>query len=47
MPSVEGVDNDVPQKGYGVSGRSDSGFGVYGDSVSGNGVYAKKAMLLT
>ena len=38
MPSVEGVDNDVPQKGYGVSGKSDSGAGVAGNSQKSPGV---------
>jgi hypothetical protein len=38
MPSVEGVDNDVPQKGYGVSGKSDSGAGVTGNSQKSPGV---------
>ena len=38
MPSVEGVDNDVPQKGYGVSGKSNSGAGVTGNSQKSPGV---------
>ena len=38
MPSVEGVDNDVPQKGYGVSGKSDTGAGVVGNSQKSPGV---------
>jgi hypothetical protein len=38
MPSVEGVDDNVPPKHYGVSGRSDSGRGVYGRSNMGIGV---------
>jgi hypothetical protein len=38
MPSVEGVDNDVPQKGYGVSGKSDTGAGVAGNSHKSVGV---------
>jgi hypothetical protein len=32
MPSVEGVDDNVPRTGYGVSGRSDSGYGVWATS---------------
>jgi hypothetical protein len=39
MPSVEGVDNDVPQKGYGVRGRSNSSVGVEGRSDSSSGVF--------
>ena len=35
MPSVEGDDNDVPAKGYGVSGRSDRNAGVLGGSHDG------------
>ena len=38
MPSVEGDDNDVPAKGYGVSGRSDRSAGVLGGSHDGFGV---------
>ena len=38
MPSVEGDDNDVPAKGYGVSGRSDRSAGVLGGSHDGLGV---------
>jgi hypothetical protein len=38
MPSVEGDDNDVPAKGYGVSGRSDRSAGVLGGSHGGFGV---------
>jgi hypothetical protein len=38
MPSVEGDDNDVPAKGYGVSGRSDRSAGVLGGSHDGYGV---------
>jgi hypothetical protein len=43
MPSVEGVDDNVPPTGYGVSGLSNNGDGVYGESRSGSrdaaGVY--------
>ena len=47
MPSVEGVDDNVPPSGYGVSGRSNNrhgvydhsgGYGVYGHTTSGYGV---------
>ena len=38
MPSVEGVDDSVPQTGYGVSGRSDRNAGVLGGSHDGFGV---------
>jgi hypothetical protein len=50
MPSVEGVDDNVPPTGHGVRGRSnrggsgvlglsDNGFGVFGESNSGYGVF--------
>ena len=42
MPSVEGVDDDVPRKGYGVYGESHSGgFAVYGVSDNQNAVVGK------
>jgi hypothetical protein len=40
MPSVEGVDDNVPPTGYGVRGRS-SGYGVYGLSSSSDGVHGQ------
>jgi hypothetical protein len=43
MPSLEGIDDNVPPTGYGVSGLSNNGDGVYGESRSGSrgaaGVY--------
>lgn len=39
MPSVDGVDDNVPPTGFGVRGRSNSSRGVYGYSSSGPGVY--------
>lgn len=39
MPSVEGVDNNVPQRGYGVHGESQNRFGVDGRSNTSYGVY--------
>jgi hypothetical protein len=38
MPSVEGVDDNVPPRGFGVSGRSYNWAGVYGISNNGSGV---------
>jgi hypothetical protein len=38
MPSVEGVDDNVPPRGYGVYGRSDTSYGVHGYSANGSGV---------
>jgi hypothetical protein len=38
MPSVEGVDDNVPPTGFGVLGRSSGGTGVFGDSINGPGV---------
>jgi hypothetical protein len=39
MPSVEGVDDNMPPTGYGVRGKcSNSGNGVYGTAISGTGV---------
>ena len=41
MPSIEGVDDNVPPRGYGVHGKSDTGTGVDGSSknigVAGDG----------
>jgi len=37
MPSVTGIDNDLPLKGYGVRGESGTGTGVIGRSFNGNG----------
>jgi hypothetical protein len=43
MPSLEGIDDNVPPTGYGVSGLSNNGDGVVGESRSGSrdaaGVY--------
>jgi hypothetical protein len=39
MPSVEGVDDNVPPTGYGVHGRSSNRYGVYGISNSSRGVF--------
>src|SRR5918995_731540 len=41
MPSVEGVDDNVPLRGYGVFGSSDKGHGVRGWSNSSFGVHAR------
>lgn len=42
MPSIEGVDDDVPSKGYGVYGESRRGnFAVYGVSDNGEAVVGK------
>jgi hypothetical protein len=41
MPHVEGVDDNVPPTGYGVSGRSNNRYGVYGHSDSYYGVRLK------
>ena len=42
MPSVEGVDDDSPAKGYGVRGKSDDAVGVRGESdIGGYGVFGK------
>jgi hypothetical protein len=42
MPSVQGVDDDRPRKGYGVSGRSTTGgYGVRGESDSNEGVHGR------
>jgi phosphoribosylaminoimidazole (AIR) synthetase len=38
MPSVRGVDDDSPPRGYGVSGQSDRGYGVIGASDDSEGV---------
>jgi hypothetical protein len=38
MPSVEGVDDNVPPRGYGVRGRSNFSHGVFGYSGAGYGV---------
>jgi hypothetical protein len=39
MPSVDGFDDNVPQTGYGVRGRSNTRYGVVGISESDRGVY--------
>ena len=39
MSSVEGVDDSVPPRGYGVNGRSNSGSGVVGYRYSGAVLY--------
>ncbi len=37
MPSIEGVDDDAPSKGFGVYGESNKGnFAVYGVSDNGD-----------
>ena len=42
MPSIEGVDDDVPSKGYGVYGESNRGnSAVYGVSDNGEAVVGK------
>jgi hypothetical protein len=41
MPSVNGVDDDVPPQGYGVRGASFDGYGVFGDSFSSSGVVGR------
>ena len=41
MPSVEGIDDNVPPRGYGMFGRSPSRMGVVGDSDSGYGVFGR------
>jgi hypothetical protein len=43
MPSVEGVDDNVPPTGYGMRGRSDRGDGVVGSTNSSDksGVYGQ------
>jgi hypothetical protein len=43
MPSVEGVDDNVPPKGYGVYGYSQSDYGVRGRSNTGYGMHAQSA----
>ena len=43
MPSVEGVDDNVPPKGYGVYGRTGNRTGVFGESSSGTGVHGEGA----
>ena len=37
MPSLEGIDDNVPPTGYGVYGKSSNGDGVYGESQSDSG----------
>jgi hypothetical protein len=39
MPSVQGVDDNSPQKGFGVHGLSNTGYGVWGASYRSRGVY--------
>jgi hypothetical protein len=36
MPSLEGIDDNVPPTGYGVYGKSNNGDGVVGESQSGS-----------
>jgi hypothetical protein len=41
MPSVEGIDDNVPPTGYGVHGKSNNSDGVVGESDTSFGVHGK------
>src|SRR5215211_1912883 len=41
MPSLEGIDDNVPPTGYGVHGESNNGDGVVGESDTSFGVHGK------